>query len=341
MEFINNKEIRKTRSFRSSVDKKRYFIIFFSCLIVSIFSSIALIVYKNPVSYMSPSFWPVVQRRSFSLLAMIIAASCQSVATIVFQSVTNNRIITPSLLGFEALYSAINTGVMFFFGVKAFLSFTGVTSFVIQIVAMILLSLILYSWLLFGKGKNLQLMLLLGIVISTALKSLSTFMRRILSPSEFSILQARLFASVNNADASYIPLAIMLVVVSVFLIWKMLPKLNILSLGRDASVNLGLNYKKNSVYILILVSVLMAASTALVGPLSFFGFLVASFTYQIVKSYDYKYILPMSIVISYLIITMAYFIMNHVFSAQGVVSILIEFVGGLVFLIMIFRKDKL
>lgn len=340
MEKIVNKKIRKTKSFKSRGYRKQYFTVFTLFLIMAIACSIGLIMYKNPVPAFSKSFWPIVERRSFALLAMLIAATCQSVATIVFQSLTNNKVITPSLLGFEALYSAINTGIMFFLGVTAFLAFTGTASFLIQIISMIAFSLLLYSWLLFGESKDLQFILLLGIVLSSALKSLSAFMRRVLSPSEYSILQTKLFASVNNADHRYFPISIILVVISLIFIWKMLPRLNVLALGRDMATNLGVNYKKNTVYILILVSILMAVSTALVGPLSFFGFLVASFTYQIVKSFDYKYVLPMAMVLSYLIITLAYFVMNHIFSAQGVVSILIEFVGGVVFLLMIFRKGN-
>ena len=199
-------DIRAARAFRSKEDEKRYWILLIALIALGALSSYGLLVYNNPVPIDSPSFAPVVRRRMVALVAMIIAATCQSLSTVAFQSITSNRVITPSLLGFEALYSTINTSTMFLFGASAFVSFIGVKSFLFQVAAMVLMCLILYGWLLSGKYGNLQLMLLVGVIIGTGLRSLSSFMRRLLEPSEFDILQARLFGSVNNADADYFPL---------------------------------------------------------------------------------------------------------------------------------------
>ena len=168
-----------------------------------------------------------------AIVAMIIAAVCQSLSTVAFQSITNNKVITPSLLGFEALYSAIHTSTMFFFGASAFISFSGIGSFLFQVVVMVLMCLILYGWLLSGKYGNLQLMLLVGVIIGTGLRSFHTFMRRLLAPSEFDILQARLFGSVNNADSAYFPIAIPIVIIAAMLLLAYSKKLNVLSLGKD------------------------------------------------------------------------------------------------------------
>src|SRR5699024_548751 len=183
-------ENRSARAFRCEKEEKRYWILLIILIALGIFSSYGLLVYNNPVPVDSPSFIPVVRRRMVALVSMIIAAICQSLSTVAFQSITNNRVITPSLLGFEALYSTIHTSTIFFFGASTFISFTGIESFIFQVLIMILMCLILYGWLLSGKYGNLQLMLLIGVIIGTGLKSLSSFMRRLLAPSEFDILQA-------------------------------------------------------------------------------------------------------------------------------------------------------
>lgn len=274
-------------------------------------------------------------------MAMLIAAVCQSLSTVAFQSVTNNKIITPSLLGFEALYSTIHTSTMFFLGLTSFLSFTGVGSFLFQVAAMVVMCLVLYGWLLSGRYGNLQLMLLVGVIMGTGLRSVSAFMRRLLAPSEFDVLQARLFGSVNNADSAYFVVAIPLVVLAGALLLLYSKRLNVLSLGRSSSTALGVNHQFGVIYTLILVSVLMSVSTALVGPLTFFGFLVATMAYQAAPTYDHRYILPMALAIGFLVLTGAYFFMYHVFNAQGVVSVIIEMFGGIVFLIVILKKGAL
>ncbi len=334
-------ENKSARAFRCKKEERRYWILLIGLIVLGVFASYGLLVYNNPVPVDSPSFIPVVRRRMVALIAMLIAAVCQSLSTVAFQSITNNRVITPSLLGFEALYSTIHTSTMFFFGATTFLSFSGVGSFLFQVVAMVLMCLILYGWLLSGKYGDLQLMLLVGVIIGTGLRSLSSFMRRLLAPSEFDILQARLFGSVNNADADYFPIAIPIVIVTVIILLSYSRKMNVMSLGRDVATSLGLNHQSSVIFTLILVSILMSISTALVGPLTFYGFLVATLSYQAALTYDHRYIFPMALAIGFLIITGAYFVMYHVFDAQGVVSVIIEMFGGITFLIVILRKGTL
>ncbi|MEY8357027.1 iron chelate uptake ABC transporter family permease subunit [Lachnospiraceae bacterium 54-53] len=338
---MSGSENRSARAFRSRKEENCYWILLITLIALGALSSYGLLVYNNPVPIDSPSFLPVVRRRMFALTAMIISAVCQSLSTVTFQSITNNRIITPSLLGFEALYSTIHTGTIFFFGASAFINFSGLESFVFQVVVMVLMCLILYGWLLSGKYGNLQLMLLVGVIMGTGLKSLSSFMRRLLAPSEFDILQARLFGSVNNADSEYFPLAIPIVIIAALLLFAYSKKLNVVSLGKGCATSFGVNYQFSVIYSLVLVSVLMSISTALVGPLTFYGFLVATLSYQAAPTYDHRYIFPMALAIGFLIITGAYFFMYHIFNAQGVVSVIIEMFGGIAFLIVILRKGTL
>src|SRR5690606_13518036 len=205
---------------------------------------------------------------------------CHSFSTVAFQSVTNNRIITPSLLGYESLYSSIQTSLLFFFGAGALVSFTGTGAFFIQVALMVAMSLILYGWLMSGKYGNLHLMLLVGIIIGAGLNSVSGFMRRLLSPSEFDLLQARLIGSVNNADPEYFPIVIPMVIITIMLLYFYSRRLNVLSLGKDVATTFGVKYQASIIFVLVLVAILMAITTSLIGPLTFFGFLVALLGYS-------------------------------------------------------------
>lgn len=332
---------KKLKAFRSKKEERQYWILLITFIVLGLLSSYGLLVYNNPVPVDSPSFIPVVKRRLVALTAMIIAVICQTLATVAFQSVTNNRIITPSLLGFEALYSTIHTSTMFFFGTGVFLSFVGTGPFLIQVGLMVVLCLILYGWLLSGKYGNLQLMLLVGIIIGTGLRSFATFLRRLLEPSQFDILQARLFGSVNNADPEYFPIAITLVLIASVLLIANSKNLNVMALGKDIATSLGVNHKFHVIYTLVLISILMSVSTALIGPLTFFGFLVATLTYMLVPTYDHKYMFAMALASGFVILTGAYFIMYHIFNAQGVVAVIIEIVGGVTFLVLILRRKTL
>lgn len=329
----------KEISFRTKKEKEKYFLILSFLIILTLVNIYGLLTYNNPVPIDSPSFLPVVKRRQNAIVAMLIAATCQALATLVFQTVTNNRIITPSLLGFEAIYSTVNTATMYFLGINTFIALSGRTYYLSQVAIMVIISLILFSTLL-SKGRNVDFLLLVGIIMGQGLRSMSAFMRRLLSPSEFDVLQVKLFASVNNSDKSYFLISIILVGLVGAIIFSQSHKLNVINLGAGVSKNLGLDYKRSIIFALIEVSILMSVSTALIGPMNFFGFLTVSLTYEFAKTYDHKYLFLMALFLAYFILTSSYFVMNHIFNANGVVSILIELVGGLYFIYMVFRKEK-
>lgn len=324
-------------SFRTSKEKQKYFMTLSILIFLSLVSIYGLLKYNNPVAVDSPSFLPVIRRRQNAIIAMLIAATCHAFSTLLFQTITNNRIITPSLLGFEAVYSTINTATMYFLGINSFIAISGMTFYLSQIGIMVLISLILFSTLL-KKDRGVDFLLLVGIIMGQGLRSVSAFMRRLLSPSEFDILQAKLFASVNNSDSSYFLISAILVLLVVGIIFSKSSKLNVIGLGSSASTNLGIDYKKSVIYSLIGISILMSVSTALVGPMNFFGFIIVSLTYEFANTYDHKYLFMMTLFLAFFILTTSYFIMNHIFNANGVVSILIELVGGLYFIYIVFRK---
>lgn len=321
--------------------RRRYWIVLSLLIVLSLGFGYGLLAWGNPMPAGSPGFWRIAELRGTTVVVMVIVAICQAMATVSFQTATNNRIITPSIMGFEALYIAVQTGAVFFLGAAGVTAVQGVPQFIIQVLIMVGLSLALYGWLLSGKYGNLQIMLLVGIIIGGGLGSVSTFMQRLLTPSEFDVLTARLFGSMANADASYLPIAIPLCLGSAALLWLNARRLNIIALGRDTTTNLGLNHRFEVMRVLFLVSILMATSTALVGPMTFLGFLVATLAYQLADTYDHRYVFPVAVLGGFVVLSGSYFVMKNIFYAEGVVSILIEMVGGSVFLYFILRKGRL
>ena len=336
---------RRTRSssgaFPDARARRRYRLMLALLIVLAVGFAAGLLAIDNPMPPGSRGFWLIAEMRATSLVVMAVVAFCQAVATITFMTVTNNRIITPSIMGFESLYTVIQTGAVYAFGVAGVVALQGTSQFLLQVAAMVGLSVLLYGWLLRGKYANIQVMLLVGIIIGGGMGAVSTFMQRLLSPSEFDVLTARLFGSVQNASTEYLPYAIPLVLIAGVLIWANAHRLNVISLGRDVCINVGVDHGRQTIYMLVLVSILMAVSTALVGPMTFFGFLVATLTFQLAGTHDHRRLLPVGVITGFVVLSGAYFIMNHLFAAQGVVSIIIELVGGSVFLLVIMRRGRL
>ena len=328
-------------AFATARQLRRYWILVGTLTLLSVVIAVGIVTWDNPMSFGTAGFWRITQMRATNLVVIAIVVVCQAVATVSFQSATNNRIITPSIMGFEALYVAIQTAAVFFLGAVGVTALTGVPQFALMVVLMVGFSLMLYGWLLSGKYGNMQVMLLVGIVLGGGLGSVATFMQRMLTPSEFDILTAKLFGSVSNADASYLPLAIPLCIGAAGTLWWRSRRLNIIALGKDVTTNLGLDHRREIMLVLFLVSVLMATTTALVGPLTFLGFLVATLAYQFATTHDHRFVFLVAILTGFVILGGAYFVLKNIFYAEGAVSIIIEAVGGTAFLYVILRKGRL
>jgi iron complex transport system permease protein len=332
---------RTSGPFTTPRARRRYVVVLCILLALSAVFAFGLLAWDNPMPVGSAGFWRIAQHRATNVTVMVVVAIAQAIATVSFQTVTNNRIITPSIMGFESLYRVVQTTTVYLFGVAGLVAIQGVWQFGLQVVIMVALAMALYGWLLSGRYGNLHIMLLVGIIIGGGLGAISTFMQRLLTPSEFDVLAARLFGNVSNADASYLPLAIPLCLAASALLVMRSRRLNVMALGSDAARSLGLDHKRELYIVLFLVAVLMATSTALVGPMTFLGFLVATLAYQFADTHDHRLIFPVAVLTAFTILAGAYFVMKNVFYAQGMVSILIELVGGIVFLIVILRKGRL
>lgn len=308
---------------------------------MAVLITILLLVYNNPVAINSPAFSRIIGRRLNGIITMTIAATCQGMATVAFQSVTSNRLITPSLLGFEAVYGLIQTVSVFALGLPLLMKLSPVLMFGAEVILMVGLCVLLYTSLLSQYMRNVHWMLLVGIISGSVLRSFASFLRKWLDPADYDVLQARLMLSVNHADPQLIPIAGVLVIVTIIILWRLSSQLNVLALGRDMSTMLGLSYRKYLIGILTLVAILMSVSTALVGPVTFLGFLAAALTYQLVPTYDHKYLLPAVSVMAYVILSGAYFMLYHILDTQGSVAIIIEFVGGLTFLSVLMRRKQM
>lgn len=297
-----------------------------------------ILLWDNRLPVGSAGYWTIVQMRLVSIGTIVVVAFCQGVGTLVFHTATANRILTPSILGFDALYRVIQTALVFFLGAGALAATDGLGKVALQSLLMVLVATLLYGWLFSGRKANLHVLLLVGVVLGMGFGSLSTFMQRLLTPSEFDILSARLFGNISVSNVAYLPWAFGVCLVVGVVLWGRRHVLDVLALGRETSTNLGLRYQREVLLVLVLVAVLISVSTSLVGPMTFFGFVVATLTYQVLASNEHSRMLPMVALLATAVLLGAYFVLRHVFYAGGMISVIIELVGGLVFLVHLLRK---
>ena len=275
--------------------------------------------------------------RGMKVLSMVLVGYAIAVSTVLFQTVSHNRILTPSIMGFDALYVLIQTSLIFTIGSTGLTFLDPRLLFIVNVAAMVAFSSVLYRWLFSGSSRSIHLLVLVGIVFGVLFRSLSGFMQRIIDPNEFVLLQDRLFASFNNVDSELLAVATATVIAVSIVGWRFMNTYDVLSLGRETSVSLGVDHNRVVTIVLILVAILVSVSTALVGPVTFFGLLVASLAYQITGSHKHRYVLPVAALLAVICLVGGQLVLERVFAFDTALSIVIEFVGGIVFLALLIR----
>ncbi|AQP54778.1 iron ABC transporter permease [Vagococcus penaei] len=277
--------------------------------------------------------------RGKKLLAFLIVGILTSCATISFQTLTHNQFLTPSILGFDSLYVLIQTVLYFFFGTVTGLIVTHKGLFFFSNVSlMVAISVMLFTFLLKKGQHDLFLLLMVGMILGTLFRSLSTFLQVAMDPNEYDKLQGKLFASFNNIDVTLLVYLVPVVILILLLYLLLATRLDVLHLGVEQAINLGIHVPRLRLFLLILISVSVAISTALVGPITFLGFIVANVTYRWLGTYRHRALFIGSSLISIFLLVCGQFLVEHVFQMNTTLSVVIEFSGGLYFVWKIIKE---
>jgi len=282
----------------------------------------------------------ILKFRGLKLAALILVALAIATSTVLFQTITNNKILTPAVMGFDSLFIFGHTLVFFVFGSEFALSIDHKLRFVADTLLLVFFASILYRWLFSGSSRSLHLLVLVGIIFGVLFRSLANFMQRILDPNEFVVLRDTLFASFNSVDTSLLAIAAVVVglvlIIGAFFFYTF----DVLALGRETAISLGVNHKKIVTILLVLIAILVAVSTALVGPIMFFGLLVVALSHYLLNSSKHKYLLPCAILLAIICLVGGQVILEKLFAFNTALAIVIEFLGGIVFITLVLRQHK-
>lgn len=288
---------------------------------------------------MTPAIWRyALKLRLRKLVGILLVAAAIGSAATIFQTITNNRILTPSVLGLDSLYLFLQSFLVFFLGSAQLIQLGEHFNFILSVVLMVGASLILFKILFKGEEHNIFLLLLMGLVMGTFFRSLSTFMQVLIDPNEFMLIQDRSFASFNNINFELLYLAVSVILVVLVILYKNLNILDVLSLGRENAINLGVDYDQSVKLVLTLTAVLISISTALVGPITFLGILVVNLARELMQSYKHKLLITASVLCSSIALVGGQLLAERIFNFATPISVLINFIGGF-YLIVILTKE--
>ena len=272
--------------------------------------------------------------------AMIITAFAIGAATIIFQSVINNTIVTPCLLGMNALYTLIHTSVVFVLGSGSILFTNDNLSFLVDLVLMGIIATVVYSWLFKMTGHNVLYVLLVGTVLTSFFSSIQSTLTRVMDPNEYDTLLTSLVASFSNIKSEIIIFSVIILALIGVIFRKELALLDVITLGKEQAINLGVDYDRCIRRLLLAVTLCIAVATAMVGPISFLGLIIANISRQLLKSYRHTQLIAGAALMGVIALIGGQFIVERVFVYSIPISVFITVAGGIYFLYLILKGSR-
>lgn len=278
--------------------------------------------------------------RTRKLLAFLVVGYAVGVSTLLFQTLTHNPILTPSLLGFDALYVLIQSLLLFFLGMLSYTTLPVVGKFAFEVLVMMAMSVVMFKFLFTKHNQDLTRLILVGVIFGILFRSLSYMVARMINPDEFVTVQAQSYASFTAVNVNLLITSLVMSAVTFIYVWRQRFALDVLLLGRNCAISLGVPYHRLSLGILITIALLVSMATALVGPITFFGLLVCALTNRFCTqmAHGERLILVTLVASSTLVVGQAVF--EHLFKMAGVLEVVIELFGGVAFLMLIFMQYK-
>ena len=293
------------------------------------------------VNFSNPKLFAYAMKiRTPKLVVMLITAFSIGGASLVFQSIINNTIVTPCLLGMNSLYTLIHTAVVFVAGSGSILVVNANAAFAVDLIIMGLSATVIYGYLFKKTNYNVLYVLLIGTVLTSFFGSIQSTLTRVMDPNEYDSLLSTLVASFSNVNAEIILFSLVVLALLVFFLRRDLALLDVLTLGKEQAINLGVDYDRSVRRLLLGVTLAIAVATAVVGPISFMGLIIANLSRQLLKTYRHTQLIAGSVLFGMVILVAGQLIVEHVYTYSIPISVFITVGGGVYFLYLLLTRRR-
>lgn len=299
---------------------------------------IAIAIYMFTFVGKNPDF--VLPRRGYKVWAMILISCAIGYSSVVFQTISANRILTPSIMGFDSFYLLIQSMIVFMYGDKTYQILSQTDNFLLAVALMLVFAFMMYVFVFRKESKSIYILLLVGLLLGTLFRSISSFIAILLDPNEFLFVQAAMFASFENIQISLLGASTVVLVGAMAFGARYFRQLDVANLGRENAISLGVDYNKLVRNNLMIISVMVAVSTALVGPITFLGLLVANLSYELFKSTKHSLLILGCCLLTSTVVIVGQYFVERIFNMNTTISVIINCIGGIYFIYILLKSNN-
>ncbi|WP_371156439.1 iron chelate uptake ABC transporter family permease subunit [Jannaschia sp. 2305UL9-9] len=278
--------------------------------------------------------------RAEKLAALIVVGAAAGAATVLFQAASANRLLTPGIVGFDALFAFVQTALVLIMGGAGYATLPALAQFGAEAAILAGAGTLLFGLLLRRGAEDVLRMILTGVILGVLLRGLAGFAARLLEPSEYAVVQQLSFASFTGIDGTQLAIAATLLVLALIGAQRLAPALDVAGLGRTTARAVGLEHTRIVLAALLLVALMVAISTALVGPITFLGLLAASLAHALLGTGRHRLLLPAASLLGAGVLVAGQTLFERAFGLQSTLAVVVELLGGLLFLALVLRRER-
>ncbi len=258
---------------------------------------------------------------------------------IVLQSLLRNNLAEPGLLGISA---GAGFGAIMVFVIGISVSFWLVTPFAFA-TAMLTTLLIFFI----ARGMNAKYsnfissnkIILAGLAVNAFLGSVNGFLL-LQSGENVKQILYWLNGSLSGRGWEEFNIVVIPILIALILSALMSKELNVMNLGEEFALSLGVNLKRMQGISIAIASILAACAVSVAGIITFVGLIVPNIA-KLITGSDYRYTIPCSILLGGIFMVISDTLARLVIApAEIPVGVVTSFIGAPVFIWLIYKRNK-
>lgn len=267
-----------------------------------------------------------------TLAAICVGASLALSGTI-YQSIFNNKLVSPDILGVS---SGASVGACLGILVGFSTGLISLFAFAFGFITVLLTLLISKAF----KNKSNLIIILCGLAVGGLMSSIVGLMKY-LADNEMKLAEMTFWLLGDLSKVTIkdfwvaMPITLIGSLISIILSWRM----NIISLGRKESKALGINYNASTIVLIVVATILTAVSVSISGTIGWIGLVIPNLVRLIIGS-DNKKVVPVSILFGVIFMVLCDMLARSLAPNEIPLSVITGILGTPIFLISIFKRRK-
>lgn len=266
-------------------------------------------------------------------LIAILVGFALAVSGAIYQSIFNNKLVSPDLLGVSS-GASVGACMAILLGFSS--AFVSIFAFIMGFIAVFLTLIITKAF----KNKSNAILILSGIAIGGLMSSFVGLMKYLaddelkLAEMTFWLLGDLSKVSINDFYI-ILPIVIIGCSLAIFFSWKT----NILSLGEKESKSLGVNYNIHMIIMISIATLLTAVSVSISGTIGWIGLVIPNLVRLLFGS-DNRKVIPISILMGGVFMEVVDMLARSLAPNEIPLSVITGIVGTPLFIFAIFKRRK-